>query len=85
MREAVVLAREDAAGEKRLVAYVVAESTAEELRRFLKDKLPDHIVPAFFVLLDALPLLSNGKVDRSALPAAGSIQTGVGEIFRRAP
>ena len=70
VREAVVLAREDAHGEKRLVAYVVAESTAEEMRHFLKDKLPDHMVPAVFVLLDALPLLSNGKVDRRALPAA---------------
>lgn len=69
VRKAVVLAREDAPGEKRLVAYVVAESTADELRRFLKDKLPDHMVPAVFVLLDTLPLLSNGKMDRRALPA----------------
>ena len=69
VREAVVLAREDAPNEKRLVAYVVAESTADELRRFLKDKLPDHMVPAIFVLLDTLPLLSNGKIDRRALPA----------------
>ena len=44
-------------------------ATADELRRFLKDKLPDHMVPAVFVLLDALPLLSNGKIDRRALPA----------------
>ncbi|HVB29717.1 MAG TPA: amino acid adenylation domain-containing protein [Terriglobia bacterium] len=77
VREAAVLAREDAPGgplasfrrEKRLVAYVVAESTADELRRFLKDKLPDHMVPSVFVLLDALPLLPNGKIDRRALPA----------------
>ncbi|MGC2161777.1 MAG: amino acid adenylation domain-containing protein [Silvibacterium sp.] len=70
VREAVVLAREDAPGEKRLVAYVAAESTtADELRRFLKEQLPDHMVPAVFVLLDALPLLSNGKIDRRALPA----------------
>ncbi|MDR5726235.1 MAG: amino acid adenylation domain-containing protein, partial [Terriglobia bacterium] len=69
VREAVVLAREDAPGEKRLVAYLVATSTADELRRFLKDKLPDPMVPAVFMLLDTLPLLSNGKIDRRALPA----------------
>jgi amino acid adenylation domain-containing protein len=69
VREAVVLAREDVPGEKRLVAYVVAECTADEMRHFLKDKLPDHMVPAVFVLLDTLPLLSNGKIDRRALLA----------------
>src|ERR1019366_4364403 len=69
VREAVVLAREDAPGEKRLVAYVVADSTADELRRFLKDKLPDHMLPAVVVLLDTLPMLPNGKINRRALPA----------------
>jgi amino acid adenylation domain-containing protein len=72
VREAVVLAREDTPGEKRLVAYVVAEQgpvpTTAELRSFLKDKLPEHMVPALFVVLDALPLMPNGKVDRRALP-----------------
>ena len=77
VREAVVLAREDAptdpstllGAEKRLVAYVVADSTADELRRFLKDKLPEYMVPAVVVLLKALPMTPNGKVDRRALPA----------------
>jgi amino acid adenylation domain-containing protein len=73
VREAVVLAPEDAPGEKRLVAYVVAEReplpTTTDLRNFLKEKLPEHMVPALFVLLDALPLMPNGKVDHRALPA----------------
>ena len=74
VREAVVLAREDAArAEKRLVAYVVAEReplpTTTDLRNFLKEKLPEYMVPAVFVLLDALPLMPNGKIDRRALPS----------------
>jgi len=72
VREAVVLAREDKLGEKRLAAYVVAEveprPTANDLRGFLKEKLPEYMIPAIFVLLDALPLMPNGKVDRLALP-----------------
>jgi amino acid adenylation domain-containing protein len=72
VREAVVLAQEDAAGDKRLVAYVVAERerrpTGNELSSFLKEKLPEHMLPAVFVPLDALPLMSNGKVDRRELP-----------------
>ena len=72
VREAIVLAQENASGEKQLVAYVVAQReplpTAGELRGFLKQKLPDYMVPAVFVPLDALPLMPNGKVDRGALP-----------------
>ena len=70
VREAVVLAREDAPGEKRLVAYVVADSPPPmSCAAFSKTSCPSHMVPAVFVLLDALPLMSNGKIDRRALPA----------------
>ncbi len=69
VRKVVVLAREDVPGDKRLVAYAIAGATAEDLRGFLKFRLPDHLVPAAFVLLDAFPLLSSGKIDRRALPA----------------
>ena len=73
VREAVVIAREDRPDERHLVAYFVSSRkqtpTIAELRRYLKQKLPDYMVPSAFVLVDALPLMPNGKVDRRALPA----------------
>ena len=68
-REAVVVMREDTPGDRRLVAYVAGDTTAEALRQSLREKLPDHMVPAAFVMLPALPLTPNGKLDRKALPA----------------
>ncbi len=72
VEHAVVLAREDGSGEKRLTAYVVARGrqseSARTLREYLKGKLPDHMSPAYYVFLDRLPLTENGKVDRKALP-----------------
>ncbi|HVG91801.1 MAG TPA: amino acid adenylation domain-containing protein, partial [Alphaproteobacteria bacterium] len=73
VEHAVVLAREDGSREKRLTAYVVArgrqEESARTLREYLKGKLPEYMVPSAFVLLDQLPLTTNGKLDRKALPA----------------
>jgi len=70
VREAVVVVREDQPNEKRIVAYLAGEQELQigELRRFVKDKLPDYMVPSAFVWLEALPLTPNGKVDRKALP-----------------
>jgi amino acid adenylation domain-containing protein len=78
VRQAHVQASRDAAGEKRLVAYVVMAPSktggtggvrGAELRRFLAGRLPPHLVPSAVVLLDTLPLTPNGKLDREALPA----------------
>jgi amino acid adenylation domain-containing protein len=69
---AVVLADRDPSGEQRLVAYLVAAETLppdRAIREFLAEKLPDHMLPAAFVRLDALPITLNGKLDQEALPS----------------
>ena len=72
VREAVVLAREDSPGDRRLVGYIgsiESDLSASLLREHLLDKLPGYMIPAAFVLLETLPLSANGKIDRKALPA----------------
>jgi len=72
VRETVVSARENEAGEKQLVAYIVPLTTlpgVSELRDFLSQEVPEYMLPAMFVRLESLPVASSGKVDRQALPA----------------
>jgi amino acid adenylation domain-containing protein len=85
VRGSVVLALPDALGEKALTAYIEPvlpiASTAAELRQFLKERLPDYMVPARYVMLPAFPLTPNGKVDRQALPPPDAATSASGVAF----
>jgi len=73
VQTAVVMAREDKPGDKRLVAYLIfvpgKEASSANLRGFLKESLPEYMIPSAFVKMDAIPLTPNGKINRRALPA----------------
>jgi acyl carrier protein len=81
----VVSVREDASGGKRLIAYIVTSAgqhlTPGQLRNFLKEKLPEYMIPNVFVFLASLPLMASGKVDRGALPAPDASRADVAEAY----
>ncbi|MCB8977444.1 MAG: amino acid adenylation domain-containing protein [Ardenticatenaceae bacterium] len=85
LQDAVVMAREDTPGDRRLVAYYVPQGEAEvslsDLRAHLRTQLPDYMVPSLFVPLTAVPLNPNGKVDRFALPVPEQGQVAISEAF----
>ncbi|MBD1926383.1 amino acid adenylation domain-containing protein [Trichocoleus sp. FACHB-90] len=76
VRETVVIIREEIPGDKHLIAYVVPDqqqTPTSMMRQFLKEKLPEYMVPSAYVVLESLPLTPNGKVDRRALPAVDTL------------
>jgi acyl-coenzyme A synthetase/AMP-(fatty) acid ligase/acyl carrier protein len=85
IKKCVVILREDRPGDQRLVAYLVVEEepgpTNTEMRSFLKEKLPEYMVPSVYVLMDDLQLTPSGKIDRRALPAPDRSRPELEEVF----
>ena len=93
VQEAVVILSEDETGDKRLIAYFVPASgdgegtapTDNDLRPYLKERMPEYMVPAAFLQLERMPLTGNGKLDRRALPAPSRGNLGVAFVASRTP
>src|SRR4030095_12282063 len=85
VQDAIAVVNEDESGERQIWAYVVSQAgaalTPTELRKFLSDLLPAHMLPAGFVFLKVLPLTPGGKVDRQALPRFDANRPQVEEAF----
>ncbi len=85
VRDVVVMARDNVAGDKRLVAYVIAENemtpSVGELRGYMQERLPDYMVPFSFIVLNEFPLTPNGKINRAALPAPDNARPELDDIF----
>ncbi|MDB9374690.1 non-ribosomal peptide synthetase [Nodularia sphaerocarpa] len=88
IQESVVISSETSSGNKNLVAYIAPKSiNILDLRQYLADKLPNYMIPAYFMTLDALPRNPNGKIDRKALPAIDqvSLELGIAYVAPRTP
>jgi amino acid adenylation domain-containing protein/non-ribosomal peptide synthase protein (TIGR01720 family) len=87
VKEAVVVVREEEVWEKQLMAYLVSTSeprpTVTQLHTYLREHLPEYMVPSKFILLDELPLTPNGKIDRRALPAAGPMRPELEKSYQK--
>lgn len=85
VREAVVVAQEETKGERKLIAYVVASGEnnglGRDLRTFLKQQLPEYMVPARFVMLQSLPLTPSGKINRRALPSPSNQRPALSQAY----
>src|SRR5262249_24416614 len=85
VRESAVVVSKEIPGNKRLTAYVVPShklpSLIDDLQLFLKEKLPDYMIPSAFVMLDSLPLTNSGKLNRRALPAPGKTRPDLERAF----
>ncbi|MBW4569859.1 MAG: amino acid adenylation domain-containing protein [Tolypothrix carrinoi HA7290-LM1] len=84
VEKAVVIAKENVSGDRYLVAYIIPtkqSATTSKLREFLKEKLPEYMIPAAFIVLDSLPLTPNGKLDRFALTALDTTNRSIDKTY----